>query len=356
MNRMFALPLATLVAASALAVGFALPASAAGSPTRIDFVGETEITAPFNSPWELPIRVRSDAENGKINIKGSDGTVDIFVEGVPGEYVTAATIYPGGMTYFTQPANEPPLGAGEYTVTAVFTPAAGSELGTSKTTKSATLTITPLAITPSAVLLTDPAEVAVPTVRTSLAGEYLDTVGAPPSGTWTVTGVDSNGDDAFAVTAEQPTEATEGVVGPLDIPITDALKPGETYTISSEFEADPLIEPGLEYENPAAVDYTTTPLTTAEVLSTPVAVPIWVTILNGLLLIGLVVLLVWLIGAWSRGRTRTVDDAALATGPSALPATPSPAALGAAPAAPVAPASTSWSLTDDAPADDPKQG
>jgi hypothetical protein len=348
MNRLISLPLAALVVGASLGLGTALPAFAADIPTKIAFVGATEVSAPFNSPWELPIRVTSESENGKFNIKGTDGTVDIFVEGVPGEYVTAATIYPGGMTYFAQPANEPPLAAGEYTVTAVFTPAAGSTFGTSKTAKSATLTITPLTMTTSVELLTDPAVVAVPTVRTSLAGEYLDVVGAPPSGTWTVTGVDADGDDAFTVTAEQPTEATEGTVGPLDIPITDPLEPGETYTITTEFDADPLIASGLEFENAAPLTHTTTPLTFAETLSTPVAVPIWATILNCVLVIGLVALLVWLLSRLTRGRADDGDDAAPATGPSALPAAPSPAALDAASEAPVAPTSTSWSLADDA--------
>ena len=347
MNRLISLALAALVVGATLSLATAVPASAADLPTKIAFVGATEVTAPFNSPWELPIRVTSDSDSGKYSIKGTDGTIDVFVEGVPGEYVTAATIYPGGMTYFAQPANEPPLAAGEYTVTAVFTPAAGSAFGTSKTTKSATLTITPLALSTSIELLTDPTVVAVPTVRTSLAGEYVDVVGAPPGGTWTVTGVDENGDDAFTVTAEQPTEAIEGAVGPLDIPITDSLEPGETYSITTEFEADPLIASGLEFENSAPITYTTTPLTFGETLSTPVAVPIWATILNGVLLIGLVALFVWLLTRLARSRNDGVDDAALATAPSALPAAPSPAALAASPVQPTAGTSTSWSLSDE---------
>jgi len=350
MNRLIARSLAALAAGGILALGFALPAQAAELPTKIAFVGETEVAAPFNSNWELPVRVTSDSTSGRFNIASTDGTVDFFVEGVPGEYITAATIYPGGMSYFAQPANEPPLAAGEYNVTAVFTPAAGSQFGTSKTTKTATLTITPLGLQPSVEILTDPAVVGVPTVRTSLAGDYVDIVGTPPSGTWTVTGTDSEGSEAFTITAEQPTEAVEGTVGPLDIPITEGLEPGETYTVTTEFDADPLIGPGLEFDNVAPARFTTTPLTLSETLSTPVAVPIWVTILNCLLLIGLVVVLVWLIGAWSRARKGNVDDTPLAAGTPELPAAPVTPALSAAPTVPpttTAREAGSWSLTSD---------
>jgi hypothetical protein len=352
MNRALALSIASAVTALALVTGAALPATAAGMPTITSFVGGTEVEASFGSEWELTIQVVSNAEYGRYNVAANDGTVDIYVEGMPGAYIAAAQIYPGGVTYFTQPSDKPMLAAGEYTVSAIFTPSSGSRFATSKTAKPVTLTITPLAVTTSVELLTDPAVVTVPTVRTSLTGEYADLHGAPPSGTWTVTGEDSAGSETFSITAAQPTESNEGMVGPLDIPITDELQPGETYTVTTIFEPDPLVAPGISFENVAPESFTTTPLTFAENLSTPVVVPLWVTILNGLLLIVLVMGIVWIIGAWSRRRPVEVDVAADATATSALPAAPSPAALEAAPGDRAGETSIPVPGTED----DPKQG
>ena len=305
MSRRLARLVALVVASAAVTLAGVSSAAAANEPTSIAFVGESDVTAAFTSSWELAVQVSSNSEYSNYIVSESDGTVDFQVAGLPGAFVSGATIYPGGVAYFTQPADQPPLAAGTYTVTAIFSPAANSSRVTSKTSKPATLTITPLALSLGVELLTDPAEAAAPTVRTSITGEYVDVVGTPPSGTWTVTGEDSRGDNVFVVTAEQPTQASEGVVRPLDIPLADSVKPGETYTITTEFEADPLLAPGLEFSAVEPVSYTTKPLTLGESLTAPVAVPIWVTILNGLLLIGLVMVLGWVIGAWSRRRTES---------------------------------------------------
>jgi len=306
------------------------PAWAADIPTTIAFANDGELSVPFGSEWDLPIRVTSKSDRGTYDVTTNDGTVDIFVEGMPGEYVTAATIYPGGMVYFAPPANEPALGAGEYSITAVFTPGAGSDFATSKTKKAAAVTITTIGVTPAAKLLTDPSVVTVPTVRTSLSGEFVDDTGVPPNGTWTVTGTDSDGTEAFSITADQPTESDEGAVGPLDIPITSTLEPGETYEVRTVFTADPLIARGIEFENPAPASFSTPSLTPAEVLSGPVTISMWIVVLNGVLFIGLVVLLVLVLGVWSRGRVTkepATDSQQPVTAPS-LEGTPTVAAIG----------------------------
>jgi len=304
----------------------AVPAWAADIPTSIAFTSDaSDLSVPFGSAWDMPIRVTSKSDRGTYDVTTNDGTVDIFVEGMPGEYVTAATIYPGGMVYFAPPANEPALGAGEYSVTAVFTPAAGSEFSTSKTKKPAVLTITSIGVTTSAKLLTDPSVVTMPTVRTRLSGEFVDDKGVPPSGTWTVTGTDSDGTEAFSISADQPTESDEGAVGPLDIPITGELEPGETYEVRTVFTPDPLIARGIDFENPAPATFSTPSLTPAEVLSGPVTISMWIVVLNGILFIGLVVLLVLVLGVWSRGRVAKEDAASLAP---AIAGAPGVAAIG----------------------------
>ena len=287
---------------SGLAVfGFVSPASAA-VPTTITFA-QTEVTAAFGSDWQLSVAVTVSNDFGKAPIQPSDGSVDILIDGMPGEYVTAAAIVPGGTAYFVQPANEPPLAAGTYDVTARFTPAAGSGLSESATKKVAKLTIEPLTVVPTIEVISDPAITATPIVRTSLAGTYLDTVGVPPSGVWTVTAVDSDGEQGFEGTATQPTQGVDGAaVGPLDIPIDGALKPGETYTVTTVFTPDELIAGGIALEESTPATFTTKAATAGEVLTAPVGVPIAVTVLLVLLILGLTGLAVWLIVLWRRAR------------------------------------------------------
>lgn len=295
--------IASAILAAALVLAAVTPASAADLPTRIAFTGEGATVATFDSDWEIPVAITSGTDGVVNNVSSNDGTVDFLVAGKPGAYVAGAKIYPGGVAYFTQPATVAPLGVGEYTVTAVFVPAAGSDFVTSKTSKSVKLTITPLEVAAAVSVITDPATVAVPTVRTSLSGTYLDETGAPPRGQWTVTGSDSSGAEVFVVTAAQPTESADGPVGPFDIPITDQLEPGETFTVTTVFEPEASIADGLEFVDAAPTTFTTRSLTPTEVLSSPVVVAPWVAILNGLLFIVLIIGLVWLIGAWVRGRT-----------------------------------------------------
>ena len=326
---------------AAATVGAALPAYAADVPTSIVFTAEPSTIVTFGAEWELPVRVSSTSEGTPNIISGSDGTVDFLVEGKPGAFIDDAKIYPGGVAYFTQPANQPLLGVGEYTITAVFTPSPGSDFVTSKTKKSVALTITPLEISPAVAVITDPATVAVPTVRTTITGAYVEEHGAPPAGSWTVAAQDSSGQTVFTANADQPTAATEGSVGPLDIPITAELEPGETFTVTAEFTPDSGISAGLEFENPAIETFTTRSLTPTEVLSSPVAISLWVIILNGVLFVVLIIGLVWLIGGWSRGRTTKERPVA--------PVEQSTAALASViDSAPAAIESTDGAATDDA--------
>jgi hypothetical protein len=290
---------ALALAASTLAV--AAPAAAAGEVTTTTTFAKTELTAPFGSDWQLAVRVTISNSFGSAPIQPNDGSIDILIDGMPGEYVTGAAIVPGGVAYFAQPANEPPLAAGTYKVTANFTPAAGSGLDPSTTKKTATLTIEPLTVVPTVELISDPSVTPMPVVRTSLAGTFVETTGAPPSGTWKVTAVDSDGATGFEGTAEQPTQGQDGApVAPLDIPIDSALKSGETYTVTAVFAPDELLAGGLVVEESPPATFTTKAATASEVLGAPVGVPVIVTVLVVVLIAGLIALLVWLIRSWRR--------------------------------------------------------
>ena len=305
MSRRFMFPLIAALALVLTALGVTAPAAAAVKTTTT--FSSTDVSAPFGSPWQLAVTVTVSNSFGTAPVQPSDGAVDILIDGMAGEYVTAATIVPGGTAYFVQPANEPPLAAGTYKVTARFTPAAGSGLSESTTKKAATLTIAALTAVPAVEVISDPAVTAVPTVRTTLGGTYVETTGAPPSGTWTVTAVDSSGAEAFAGTAEQPTQGADGApVGALDIPIDAPLKASETYTVTTVFTPDELIAGGLTIENSAPATFTTRAATAGEVLTAPTGVPVFVSVLMALLIAGLAALLVWLIVQWRRSGVRVV--------------------------------------------------
>ena len=311
MKRLIAATVSTvvIVAAGILTVGGA--AWAASFPTKIAFAGETTASSTFGGQWEFSVRVISVTSTGTYNVSAADGSVDFLIEGIAGEYVRGAEIYPGGVAYFVQPANRPTLAPGEYSVTAVFTPASGSDFATSKTTSDAKLTITPLTVEATATLIDDPETVTVPTVRTSLAGSFVDVTGTPPNGDWTVTGVNSTGAQVFEVSAPQPTKGTDGDVGPLDIPITTELEPGESYTVTTVFTPVDYLLDGLEITDPVPSTFSTPKSTLTETLSMPLAVPVWAAILNGVLFIAIIVALVWLITLWSRKRRVARGDADL---------------------------------------------
>ena len=313
--------LAILVLAVA-SVGLATPAVAAGEVRTTTTFSSTDVTAPFSSDWQLSVRVTISNSFGTAPIQPSDGSVDILIEGMPGEYVTGAAIVPGGVAYFAQPANEPPLPAGTYEVTANFTPAAGSGLDPSSTKKAATLTIEPLTVVSTVELITDPSVTPTPLVRTSLAGTFVDTNGAPPSGEWMVTAVDSSGDTGFEGTASQPTQGQDGApVAPLDIPLDGALKSGEPYTVTAVFTPDELLAGGLAVEDAAPATFTTKAATAGEILGGPVGVPVIVMVLVLLLIAGLIALLVWLIRSWRLSAVPVGESPAQPEAVSAVPPT-----------------------------------
>lgn len=324
-----------LLAASVLlavtALTLATPAFAATVKTTTAFT-TSKVTAPFGSGWQLAVSVTISNSFGSAPVQPSDGSVDILLEGMPGEYVTAAEIVPGGVAYFAQPANEPPLAAGTYAVTARFTPAAGSGLSESTTKKAATLTIEALTVVPTVEVISDPAATAVPTVRTSLGGTFVDTTGAPPSGNWHVTAVDESGTTAFDDTVAQPTQGADGApVGALDIPLSAELKASENYTVTATFQPDELIAGGLEVQDVQPSTFTTRAATAAEIFGAPTGVPFAVLAVFGLLALALAALLVWLVVLWRR---EGAIQPALAE---PQPAIVAPAPTLALPAAPVGP-------------------
>jgi len=297
-----------LAAASTLVI--AVPAHA-DTLTSTYFVGERAVSAPFGSDWVLTVSV-SPVGGGVANSVGpTDGTVAILVDGSP--FVDELPVNPGGLVYVAQPASLNPLPAGEHEVIAVFTPAPGGEYGQSETGLTTTLTITPLSVTPIVELVTGAGEVAVPTVRTSFAGEYVSQLGTPPSGEWRISVLDAEGDEVFSQSARQPTQAADGEIDPLDLPITARLDSGATYSVETEFVADASVASGLTFDNPQPVSLTTADLSLTEKLVEPVAVPVWgiIALVVAPLVAGLTVVA---LGLALRRRRATLKEAEPITG------------------------------------------
>lgn len=271
-----------MIAARKIAVALGLAAASTlliATPAHADtltstyFVGERAVSAPFGSDWLLTVAV-SPVGGGVANSVGpTDGTLSVLVDGAP--FIAELPVNPGGLAFIAQPASAHPLPAGDHEITAVFTPTAGGEYGASRTGLTTTLTITPLSVTPIVEIVTAADEVAVPTVRTSFAGEYVTELGAPPAGEWRVTVTNDAGDEVFSQTARQPTQSADGEIDPLDLPITARLDSGATYSVDTEFVADSSIATGLTFDAPEPLALMTADLTIAEKLVEPVAMPLW---------------------------------------------------------------------------------
>ena len=259
-----------LAAASTLLI--ATPAHA-DTLTSTYFVGERTVEAPFGSDWLLTVAVNPVGVAVADSVGPTDGTIEVLVDGAA--FVDGLPVNPGGLAYIAQPVTAPLLAAGEHEITAVFTPEPGGEYRTSVTRFTTTLTITPLGVTPFVEIVTAADEVAVPTVRTSFSGAYVDELGAPPAGEWQVTVLDDTGDEVFSQAARQPTESADGTIDPLDIPITARLDSGATYSVDTQFVADASVASGVSFDNAEPLDLVTADLSLAEKLVEPVGVPTW---------------------------------------------------------------------------------
>jgi len=313
------IPLAIL----ATIAGLGLPAASAtavgsDTPTTTTFAGEKSQTVPFGADWVFEVRVDANVDYDGLHVDPNDGTIDIIVSGQPDDFATDLPLYPGGLSYFSQPDTQPLLAPGKYTITAIFTPSVSGDYASSKTKTTASLTITELTLSPTVEVITDAAIVTEPTVRTAFSGTFLETTGAPPAGTWTVTATDESGATAFERTVEQPTQSADGPVGPLDIPISGELEPGETYTVNAVFTPATYLAAGLTFDNVEAQTFTTAPPTVAEILSEPLALPLWALVSIGGLLVAALVLVIVLALRRPR-RARVIEPDVATTGEAAPP-------------------------------------
>lgn len=294
--------------AASLALSAPLAAIAA-DPTEIRFAPATAVSSAFGERWVVGVAVSTSNEyTPSAPVKPSDGTVDIYIKGFAGAYAVGLPIQPDGKAYFAQPDDKPLLGAGEYEVTAVFMPAAGSNRVTSQTSSPLSLTITSVALTSSVEVLQDAAVSASPIVVAALGGDYVKSNGGAPSGTWAITVTDSEGAMAF----EREYAVEHGSTEPLRVEIDSALAKGETFTVAASFTPVEELAAGLTVAPAPTASFTTPGSTFADTLASRLPFPWWLVIALGVILVGLVATVI-VLGIKLSRRGRDDDPAAPAS-------------------------------------------
>ena len=298
----------TLLATALVALllgGSTAPAFAEGMPTTTKFLSPASQEVAFGSPWFVKIQVRQNDYYSPLD--SADGTIDVFAEGIAEPLGDDLPLTRDGVAYFAQPADRPLLAAGTYIFSATFTPAAGTDNVTSRTTTPSTLVVTPLAVSTSFALVDDPARYAQPTVEARVGGEYVDVTGQAPAGSWTVVVTDDAGSEIFTDTAPQAADATM----PTAIGLTKGIKPGKSYGVSAVFTPDEAIAGGLAVGEPEDQKLTTDAAGAFDGAVTPVNLPGWliIALLALVILLAATVIALLVIGS-RRTAVATAGDAA----------------------------------------------
>jgi hypothetical protein len=294
-----------VLAALAVAVAaVSMPtAAAAALPTTIAFAAPT-IEAPFASDWVMEIQVTAP-DSGYL-VGPGDGRVEVVIDGVAGTWATLDLVA-GGVAFLSQPADQPLLAAGTYSLRAILIPS-GTAL-TSVTSAPATLTVTPLAVAAD-VTVTSAGEVLE--VTSALTGEYLEATGTAPPGVWTFE-LSAVGRDTVIETRQRAQDAA--TLDPETVSFSVPIAAGTTYLVAWTFVPVDELAPGLVLEGTGTVEYRTPDATLFTWLTAPVEAPIWVWLGIALGLLALIAAVVVL--ALRRRRrlteldaTRTVGDGA----------------------------------------------
>jgi hypothetical protein len=276
-----------------LALGVASPAAAVGTQIVFD---DPSTSAAFGSDWVVPITV-SAPDYGPLS--GPSGTVSVFIEGIAGAFAEGMPIYAGGAAFVAQPDAQPLLAAGDYRLTAVFTPAPDSGLTTSQTSTPFVLTIAPLALEARAAVDEVVGDEGAPYLHLWLSGEYVDALGAP-AGSWDVA-IASDSADPRTMTLDQPA----GSVDPLEVSLADDVRPGRSIEVTATFIPDAGVAGGITLTDAEPVSYYAPSSSPGEVLTSAVLLPWWLVVVLALLLAGLVAGLVIVIL-----KSRTPSEAA----------------------------------------------
>jgi hypothetical protein len=280
-----------VTAAVAALVGLQLAAGAgpaSAEPSQITFVTASPVQTAFGGNWSVQLSTRFSAL-ATLPIPSDQATVDVFLSGINTAFATHLPIQPDGSVYVSQSATTP-LAPGDYQMTAQLVPVTGSYVEGSQTTTPLVLTISAYAV--DARLSVDAASVAAgePVVEAALSGQFVDTTGAVPAGTWAFT-VTSRG----ATVLETEVAQDAGAKDALRYAITEKLAKGQDFEVSGKFTPVDALAAGLEVTQPSDVTFHTPDGSLAD----PIPYPLWlliVTCLVPLLLAATVIVLTVLIG------------------------------------------------------------
>lgn len=259
---------ALLLGAASLAIA-PTAAHADNLDTTTAFTTTSPVEAAFGGPWVLTVQVNTNQY--PLTLMPSSGTVDVYIEGSPGAYVTGVPLSPGGVAYVAQPENHPLLGSGTFSVTAEFVPASGEGVNGSRTATPATLVIAPLAVTAAAVITADPAVSASPVISASLTGPYVSAREGAPAGEWSFSVTDEDGEETFSAVIAQAEGAKEAIL----VSVDTQLARGTTYTLTSTFTPADSLAAGLTVTQPEDSQVRTAEGTAADLLVTPVPMRPW---------------------------------------------------------------------------------
>ena len=276
------------ISAAVLAVGMLMvPVSASAAvPTEIAFVDPAPLTKDFGGDWliQLTVQTRYDATT-VAKLTATEGTVDVYLSGIAGAYAATLPIQADGTVYFSQPSAKTLLAAGEYDVSAIFNPAPGGYYSSSQTVAPLKLTIAALGVAPHVEVSYDASVSSYPVITASLGGAYVDASGGAPAGTWGFVVTASGADAVFT----QEVAQAEGSTEPLRVEVTSRLAKGEEYSLASTFTPAAELAGGLTVPGIPAATFQTPAGTFGESFSASVPLPLWLIILLGVLLVGLIV-------------------------------------------------------------------
>ena len=291
--------LAAVVGAAAIALGVVLTpiAAHADGPTTIEFTETTPISVDFGEKWSLSLVVATQYEGGpNLRLGVVAGTVDVYLSGIAGAYATGLPIQPDGLVYLAQPLDKPLLGAGEYSVTAIFNPAPGGFLQSSQTTVPRALSVAALGLTPRIEATIDPAVSPYPVISASLDGQYVEARGGVPAGTWgfTVT-------TAKNVVFEADVAQRQGSEDPVRVEIDSRLPDGADFTVKATFTPVEELKDGIVVTTVNTARFSTPGTTLVDALTSPIPFPSWLVLAIGALLAALVAAVV-VLGVKTTGR------------------------------------------------------
>lgn len=312
-TRTYRLPRIAVVLAAIGIVGasvVAAPLSAHADPT-ISWEVST-LSVEYGSPWSATATVGPDSLCSTSSGPGDPWclvTVD-YTGTASGSFTT--TMYPSGVgtsNLYLDPtlggSIDSFLGVGGYRFVVTYAPIFADAPAYTVTSPPFQLTVTEAALTTSVMVTADPLTARNAVVSVNQSGGFVDNLGwyfstGMPAGAWGITIIDQDGAEVF----RQELPGEEGGPPYLVVPWTD-VPPGTTFSATASFEVTGSAAANFTTLEGDASFTSATPAPTPTPTPTPLpsasaptglAVPVWLLVVFGLVLLGgaaaIVVLLV----------------------------------------------------------------